>query len=266
QQFRNLPESIVKEHLLPFLCHESWYNGHQFCFEQLRGAGAHMLDRGSWKHAAFQWAEDVYHLAGTNRAKWNTLGRVSQEALANNLNCHTLFLGDAVREVLSLQGLSLNFELVAAEVAALRLLPKEAARRSILTRYKVAKFQRKLLVPRSIEGLEREFRSFSQLVHEDLVEEPVQPDAHEFCYDDGSVDVVYWPMMREAQLRAAARQRWARGTGLHMHDKPVSFNARRYHTHEGSMWALAAYVPQAYARATEQHRQALREAGFPLPA
>ena len=32
-----------------------------------------------------------------------------------------------------------------------------------------------------------------------------------------------------------------------MHDKPVSFDARRYHMvepHEGSMWALAAYVPQ----------------------
>ena len=53
-----------------------------------------------------------------------------------------------------------------------------------------------------------------------------------------------------------------------MHDKPVSFDARRYHKvepHEGSMWALAAYVPQAYARATEQHRKALRGAGFPLP-
>ena len=60
-----------------------------------------------------------------------------------------------------------------------------------------------------------------------------------------------------------------RGRWLDMHDKPVSFDARRYHMvepHEGSMWALAAYVPQAYARATEQHRQALREAGFPLPA
>ena len=31
------------------------------------------------------------------------------------------------------------------------------------------------------------------------------------------------------------------------------------------MWALAAYVPQAYARATELHQEALREAGFPLP-
>ena len=60
-----------------------------------------------------------------------------------------------------------------------------------------------------------------------------------------------------------------RGRWLDMHDKSVSFDARRYHKvepHEGSMWALAAYVPQAYARATEQHRQALREAGFPLPA
>ena len=59
-----------------------------------------------------------------------------------------------------------------------------------------------------------------------------------------------------------------RGRWLDMHDNPVSFDARRYHKvepHEGSMWALAAYVPQAYARATEQHREALEEAGFPLP-
>ena len=55
---------------------------------------------------------------------------------------------------------------------------------------------------------------------------------------------------------------------MDMHDNPVSFDARRYHQvepHEGSMWALAAYVPQAYARATEQHWEALEEAGFPLP-
>ena len=46
------------------------------------------------------------------------------------------------------------------------------------------------------------------------------------------------------------------------------FDARRYHMvepHEGNMWALAAYVPRAYGRATEQHQIALREAGFPLP-
>ena len=59
-----------------------------------------------------------------------------------------------------------------------------------------------------------------------------------------------------------------RGRWLDMHDKPVSFDAPPYHKvepHEGCMWALAAYVPQAYARATEQHREVLREAGFPLP-
>ena len=191
-QFRDLPESIVKGHLLPFLCHESWYNGHQFCFEQLIGVVTHMLDRGSWKHAAFQWAEDVYHLAGTNRAMWKALGRVSLGGLMTNLNCHTLFLGDAVRKLWSLLGLPSTQELLTAERTALRLLPKEEARRTILTRYKVASFQRKLLVPRSIEGLEREFRSSSRLVRDDLVEEPVQPEAHRFHYDDGGVDVIYW--------------------------------------------------------------------------
>ena len=70
-----------------------------------------------------------------------------------------------------------------------------------------------------------------------------------------------------AWLEGKKGGRELRGGWLDMHDKPVSFDARRYHKvepHEGSMWALAAYVPQAYARATEQHRQALREVGFPL--
>ena len=69
---------------------------------------------------------------------------------------------------------------------------------------------------------------------------------------------------QEGRTRLRGRWRW-----LDMHDKSVSFDVRRYHKvepHEGSMWALAAYVPQAYARATEQHWQALREAGLPLPA
>ncbi|CAE7356126.1 unnamed protein product [Symbiodinium sp. CCMP2592] len=71
-----------------------------------------------------------------------------------------------------------------------------------------------------------------------------------------------------ALLAGKGGDRELRGRWLDMHDKPVSFNARRYHMvepHQGSMWALAAYVPQAYARSTEQHREALREAGFPLP-
>ena len=69
-----------------------------------------------------------------------------------------------------------------------------------------------------------------------------------------------------AWLEHKTGSRELRGRWLDMHDKPVSFDARRYHKvepYEGSMWALAAFVPQAYARATEQHRQALREAGFP---
>ncbi|CAE7203396.1 unnamed protein product [Symbiodinium sp. CCMP2592] len=71
-----------------------------------------------------------------------------------------------------------------------------------------------------------------------------------------------------ARLAAKTGERELRGKWLDMHDKPVSFDARRYHMvepHEGSMWALAAYVPQAYARATEQHREVLAEVGFPLP-
>ena len=71
-----------------------------------------------------------------------------------------------------------------------------------------------------------------------------------------------------AWLPTKKGERELRGRWLDMHDKPVSFDARRYHMvepHEGNMWALAAYVPQAYSWATEQHRQALREAGFPLP-
>ena len=71
-----------------------------------------------------------------------------------------------------------------------------------------------------------------------------------------------------ARLATKKGERELRGRWIDMHDKPVSFDARRYHMvepHQGSMWALAAYVPQAYARSTEQHRQALREAGFPLP-
>ena len=55
-RFSDLPEGILKEHLLPFLCHESWYSGHEFVFEQTIGAGERMRQLGSWKHAGFQWA------------------------------------------------------------------------------------------------------------------------------------------------------------------------------------------------------------------
>ena len=78
------------------------------------------------------------------------------------------------------------------DLAALRLLPKEEARRSVLTRYKLASFQHKLVVPRQSPELEREFRRLGPRILDDLVEEPVEPEAHKFHYDDGTVDVIYW--------------------------------------------------------------------------
>ena len=51
-----------------------------------------------------------------------------------------------------------------------------------------------------------------------------------------------------------------RGRWLDMHDKPVSFDARRYHMvepHEGSMWALAAYVPQGRRSSIDRHCEEL---------
>ncbi|OLP92457.1 hypothetical protein AK812_SmicGene25719, partial [Symbiodinium microadriaticum] len=66
-----------------------------------------------------------------------------------------------------------------------------------------------------------------------------------------------------AWLATKKGERELRGRWLDMHDKP-SFDARRYHMvepHEGNMWALAAYVPQAYGRATEQHQASFRDMG-----
>ena len=58
------------------------------------------------------------------------------------------------------------------------------------------------------------------------------------------------------------------GMWVDMYNTPVSFDARRFHQvepHEGNMWALAAYTPQAFKRCTLQHRQKLTSLGFPLP-
>ena len=56
---------------------------------------------------------------------------------------------------------------------------------------------------------------------------------------------------------------------IDMHDKPVSFNARRFHKvepHEGRMWAIAAYTPQAFARCSPQNCNAAARLGFPVQA
>ncbi|OLP76461.1 hypothetical protein AK812_SmicGene43602 [Symbiodinium microadriaticum] len=52
-----------------------------------------------------------------------------------------------------------------------------------------------------------------------------------------------------------------------MHDTPICFNARhRFHMvepHDGKMWALAAYTPLIYRRASVPHIDMLKLCGFP---
>ena len=61
-----------------------------------------------------------------------------------------------------------------------------------------------------------------------------------------------------------------RGTWLDMHDTPICFNARhRFHMvepHDGKMWALAAYTPLIYRRASVLHIDMLKLCGFPTSA
>ena len=58
-----------------------------------------------------------------------------------------------------------------------------------------------------------------------------------------------------------------RGRWLDMHDKPVSFDARRYHKvepHEGSMWALAAYVPSSLCSGDGAAPASAERSGLPV--
>ena len=59
-----------------------------------------------------------------------------------------------------------------------------------------------------------------------------------------------------------------KGTWIDIHDRPMSFNARRFHKiepHEGHMWALAAYTPQSFERCSDEVRSKLKELEFPCP-
>ena len=59
-----------------------------------------------------------------------------------------------------------------------------------------------------------------------------------------------------------------KGTWIDIHDRPMSFNARRFHKieqHEGHMWALAAYTPQSFERCSDEVRSKLEELEFPCP-
>ena len=57
-----------------------------------------------------------------------------------------------------------------------------------------------------------------------------------------------------------------KGSWVDIHDKLVSFNARRFHKiepHEGHIWALAAYTPQSFRRCSHEVCLQLEELGFP---
>ena len=59
-----------------------------------------------------------------------------------------------------------------------------------------------------------------------------------------------------------------KGTWIDIHDRPMSFNARRFHKiepHEGVMWALAAYTPQSFERCSDEVCSRLKELEFPCP-
>ena len=64
--------------------------------------------------------------------------------------------------------------------------------------------------------------------------------------------------------KRSTQQLW--GSWIDMHDKPVSFNARRFHKvepHEGRMWAIAAYTPHAFKRCSLENCDAAAGLGFP---
>ena len=64
-------------------------------------------------------------------------------------------------------------------------------------------------------------------------------------------------------LPKTAKFRELKGTWIDIHDKPMSFNARRFHKiepHEGQMWALAAYTPQSFERCSDEVRSKLEVA------
>ena len=60
----------------------------------------------------------------------------------------------------------------------------------------------------------------------------------------------------------------AHGTWHDIHDKPITFDARRFHQvepHEGHTRALAAYTPRAFLWMKDDDASRLASLGFPLP-
>ena len=71
-----------------------------------------------------------------------------------------------------------------------------------------------------------------------------------------------------AEVQMKSKIRALIGSWHDIHDKPITFDARRFHQvepHEGHMWALAAYTPQAFKWLTNENAERLSSLGFPLP-
>ena len=71
-----------------------------------------------------------------------------------------------------------------------------------------------------------------------------------------------------AEVKMKSSVRSLIGTWHDIHDKRITFNARRFHQlepHEGHMWALAAYTPQAFKHASDDIASRLERLGFPFP-
>ena len=72
-----------------------------------------------------------------------------------------------------------------------------------------------------------------------------------------------------AQVTLRKKVRPLIGTWHDIHDKPITFDARRFHQlepHLGHMWALAAYTPQAFKHVSDELSSRLDSLGFPSPS
>ena len=71
-----------------------------------------------------------------------------------------------------------------------------------------------------------------------------------------------------AEVLMKTKTRLLTGSWHDIHNKPITFDARHFHQvepHEGHMWALAAYTPQAFKHASDDLASRLERLGFPLP-
>ena len=71
-----------------------------------------------------------------------------------------------------------------------------------------------------------------------------------------------------AEVKLRTKTRSLMGTWHDIHDKPMTFDARRFHQvepHDGHMWALAAYVPRAFTWISNENAERLSSLNFPLP-